>query len=89
MQVFLKKLLRQEGAQPEFTFKEGQLPEQARGAIGLPQNHAQIAKLHGYYHIFPLYLLKGKPSVEPVLLASRPSGRGCARRSTGWARRRR
>lgn len=28
LQVFWKKLLRQEGARPDFTFKEGQFPEQ-------------------------------------------------------------
>lgn len=33
LQVFLKKLLRQEGARPEFTFKEGQSPEQARDSV--------------------------------------------------------
>ena len=36
-QVFLKRLLRQEGARPEFTFKQGQMPEQVR----LLQPHAQ------------------------------------------------
>jgi hypothetical protein len=28
LQVFWKKLLRQEGARPDFSFKEGQFPEQ-------------------------------------------------------------
>lgn len=39
VQVFLKKLLRQEGARPEFAFKEGQLPEQARN-VNSPHHFA-------------------------------------------------
>ncbi len=34
-QVFLKKLLRQEGARPEFAFKQGQMPEQVPSAAAL------------------------------------------------------
>ncbi len=32
-QVFWKKLLRQEGARPDFTFKKGQYPEQVQAPV--------------------------------------------------------
>lgn len=35
-QVFWKKLLRQEGARPDFTFKKGQYPEQVLASGSLP-----------------------------------------------------
>ena len=35
-QVFWKKLLRQEGARPDFTFKKGQYPEQVLAFCSLP-----------------------------------------------------